>query len=145
GWLGMKMESGGRPHPSPFVAVAVNSLNLGVENLQPPVFPLAGWWNEHAYKLLPQGSLVAMKQCFEPGAAQFWTMELQFEIVAGLGLGISLLLLGSWLGARSSPPGFTVAPGASAPSQTASNSLNSMHHSLYSRLVRWSALVSFLV
>lgn len=133
-WLGRELESGGLPTPAPWVAWTANTLNLALGNLQPPVFPLADRWNESAYKLLPKGLLTRMEAGFEPGAAHLQAMDLQFEVCAGLGLGLSLLLLISWLCARrrSSPAATGPPPVRSRPRYGPA-------------LVCWSAVISLLV
>jgi hypothetical protein len=100
GWLGQALETGGRPNPSPPVGIVVNSMNLLLGNFQPPLFPLADWWNAHAYHWLPHGLFEEMVRTFEPGAAHLALMDLQFEVFAGLGMCVSLLLLISWLTGR---------------------------------------------
>lgn len=133
-WLGRALESEGMSTPAPWVTLTANTLNLALGNLQPPVFPLADRWNEHAYRLLPKGLLTRMEAGFEPGAAHLRAIDLQFEVCAGLGVGVSLLLLISWLCARRRPP----RPASSPPPV-----------GTYPRyvvpLVRWSAVISLLV
>jgi hypothetical protein len=84
----------------PLVALAGNTLNLTAQNLTPGVFPPAGWWNEHAYKLLPRGLLAEMEHSFEPGGAHVKLSEIQYEPDAGLGFGVTLLILLSYVCAR---------------------------------------------
>ncbi len=129
GWLGLALEVGARPSPSPALALAVNAMNLALDNFQPPLFPFADWWNAHAYHWLPGPLLDRMVSTFEPGAAYLQVMDLQFEVFAGLGLGISLLLLVSWLWVRYG--------GARTPRCPRWRS--------HTALVRWSAVVSLLV
>jgi hypothetical protein len=90
----------GQPLASPLVSIAGNGLNLALENLQPPVFPMAGWWNEHVYKLLPGTFIAKLEYSFESNAAHLSAIEIQYEICAGIGFGLTLLLLVSWLWAK---------------------------------------------
>jgi hypothetical protein len=96
GWTGQDLERGA-PLAAPWAGITGNGLNLLVENFLPPIFPMAGWWNEHAYHLLPQALLAQMERSFEPGAAHLAMLEIQFEGCAGLGFGLSWLLLISWI------------------------------------------------
>jgi hypothetical protein len=85
---------------SPLVAISGNALNLVVQNLVPPVFPAAAWWNDHAYKAIPTGLLSRMERSFEPSGARLHVHELQLESEAALGFGVAILLLASWVGVR---------------------------------------------
>jgi len=150
GWLGQALESGGRPAPTPLVTVTANGLNLALDNLQPPVFPLSGWWNDHAYKLLPKPLFSRMVEGFEPGAAHLETMDLQFEVCAGLGLGVTALLLLSWLCAWRVEAGFQPASEAASPPAALPGQDARMHPPLAgwkpasTALVRWSAVIPML-
>jgi hypothetical protein len=126
GWTGARMERG-LPLASPAVSFAGNGLNLALENLLPPLFPMAGWWNEHAYKLLPASFIAKLEHSFEPGASHLATLEIQYEICAGIGFGLTLLLLASWLWARFFR-------------RSQSDQLTDLHLPL----VRWSPVVSLV-
>jgi hypothetical protein len=126
GWTGAQLERG-LPLASPAVSLAGNGLNLALENLLPPVFPMADWWNVHAYKLLPANFIAKLEHSFEPGASHLAAIEIQYEICAGIGFGLILLLLISWLWARFSP--------RSQPDRPSD---------LHLTLVRWSPLVSLV-
>jgi len=128
GWTGADLERGW-PLAPPLVGLVGNSLNLALGNLLPPVFPMAGWWNEHIYKLFPQSFIAKMEKSFEPGAAHFSAIEFHYELSAGIGVGLSLLLLISWIWARSH--------GGSASGSRASQK--------HLALVRWSPLISLIV
>jgi len=69
-----------------------------LDNLAPPVFPFASVWNRAADALRPE-SLAALfrKYPFEPGAVDWHLGEIQVEEEAGLGFGITSLLLLSLL------------------------------------------------
>jgi len=83
----------------PHIAFLGNAINLPIQNLVPPIFPAAGWWNEHAYKAIPSWLLSRMETSFEPVGAHIKLTELQIEASAGLGFGVSALLLVSWVAA----------------------------------------------
>ncbi len=93
-WLGAASEmTAAQRQVRPLVAFAGNALNLAVQNLLPPVFPAAGWWNEHAYKWLPGALRTQMEASFEAGGAHLGVTELQMEVNAGIGFGVAGLLL----------------------------------------------------
>ncbi len=97
-WTGAAYElTSDQAHASPPVAVIGNALNLAAQNLAPPIFPAAAWWNSHAYNWIPQRLLASMEQTFEAGGAHLQLPEIQFEVAAGLGCGITILALLSWL------------------------------------------------
>jgi hypothetical protein len=73
------------------VGVWGNTLLLLLNNFVPPLFPLAGWWNQHALNILPQFLIAPMTANFEQGFQML--PELPTEDWAGIGFGLSLLLL----------------------------------------------------
>ena len=80
----------------PLVGIWGNTLLL-LKNLAPPIFPLARWWNQSALSVLPQAVVAPMVANFEAG---FHTLgELPTEDAAGLGFGVSALLIISVLAA----------------------------------------------
>jgi hypothetical protein len=73
------------------VGVWGNALLLLLNNFLPPLFPPAGWWNEHILSVLPHFLAAPMAANFEEG---FYLLpELPTEDWAGFGFGSSLLLL----------------------------------------------------
>jgi hypothetical protein len=132
-WSGAKTEAPLFNELTPDVALAGNALNLAAQNFVPPVFPMASSWNENAYKHLPDGLRERMARSFEPGGAHLKLLEMQLEVSAGLGFGVCLLLLITWIRSRFV---FTGGTPAILPAQ-GSRSLN--------MLVRWSAWMSLLV
>jgi hypothetical protein len=76
---------------NPVVGVWGNALLLLLNNFVPPLFPLAGWWNQHALSVLPHFLAAPMVANFEPGFHMLG--ELPTEDWAGIGFGLSLLLL----------------------------------------------------
>ena len=87
-WAGLAVEHSVIEMKHPLVGIWGNALLL-FKNLAPPIFPLAGWWNQSALTILPHSLVAPMVANFEPG---FHTVgELPTEDWAGLGFGISLL------------------------------------------------------
>ncbi|HXF10396.1 MAG TPA: hypothetical protein VN625_06390, partial [Desulfuromonadaceae bacterium] len=90
-WSGARLEDPQLAMKHPFIGVWGNGLVLLFNNFLPPLFPFAGWWNQHGLSVLPSfisGPLVAN---FENNFQAVG--ELPTEDMAGLGLGLSLLLL----------------------------------------------------
>jgi hypothetical protein len=88
-WTGGNLEDPRLTMKNPLVGIYGNAFQLALDNLAPPVFPMAHWWNEHATAFLPQFLTVASKH-FDDG---FFTLgELPTEDLAGIGLGLSILL-----------------------------------------------------
>jgi hypothetical protein len=94
-WSGLSIERAGMNMKNPVVGVWGNTLLLLLNNFVPPLFPLAGWWNQHALNILPQFLIAPMAANFEQGFQML--PELPTEDWAGLGFGLSLLLLVSVL------------------------------------------------
>ncbi len=89
-WTGAILESQGLAMNHPLVGIWGNALLLIVNHLIPPLFPLAGWWNQHALDWLPHFLATPMIANFEPG---FQTVgELPTEDWIGLGMGLAILL-----------------------------------------------------
>lgn len=96
-WSGAELT---RNHPehAALLRTAVNTGLIVVDNFTPPVFPSAGTWNRAVTNLIPARVTERLAAAMlEPHAANFPAAELQIEEAAGLGLGVSLLLLASVL------------------------------------------------
>jgi len=89
-WSGLSIERAGMDMKNPLVGVWGNALLLLLDNFTPPLFPFAGWWNEHALAALPHFISGPMLVNFEPGF--LWLGELPTEDWAGIGFGLSVLL-----------------------------------------------------
>jgi hypothetical protein len=90
-WSGLSIERAGMNMKNPVVGVWGNALLLLLNNFVPPLFPPAGWWNQHALSVLPHFLAAPMVANFEQG---FHVLpELPTEDWAGFGFGLSLLLL----------------------------------------------------
>ena len=81
----------------PWVGVSGNCLSLLCDNLFPPVFPMAGWWNAHNRDFFPASYRQKLAENFEPDFLRL--RELPGEERAGLGFGVSWLLIAAWLAA----------------------------------------------
>lgn len=90
-WSGLKIEKPGMELAHPLVGLWGNPLLLLVNNLCPPVFPIAGWWNEHALEYVPGFLLQPLKNNFEWPFHQLW--EIPTEDWSGIGPGVTLLML----------------------------------------------------
>ncbi len=90
-WSGLSIERAGMNMKNPVVGIWGNALLLLLNNFVPPLFPPAGWWNQHALLLLPHFLTVPLAANFEPGFQML--PELPTEDWAGIGFGLSLLLL----------------------------------------------------
>ncbi|HEY3760183.1 MAG TPA: hypothetical protein VGN23_00345 [Verrucomicrobiae bacterium] len=88
-WSGATLEPPIMTVHNPLIAVTGNVFQLLLQNLCPPLFPLAGWWNTHAAKLFP-AVLAHISQHFDTGFFQLG--ELPTEDSAGIGIGLSVLL-----------------------------------------------------
>ncbi|MDB6121779.1 MAG: hypothetical protein JWQ71_772 [Pedosphaera sp.] len=103
-----------------------NSVALVIQNLAPPIFPFAKAWNEAVIRHFPASLMARLESFFEPSQAHLALGEIAVEEFAGLGFGVSALILISLLArivyskkAVAVPPNF---PG--------------------SNLVRWAILLS---
>ena len=91
-WSGLKLEREGMNMKNPVVGVWGNGLLL-LKNFVPPFFPWAGKWNQSALTILPQAVVRPMVANFENG---FHTIgEMPVEDAAGLGFGLSVLVVGA--------------------------------------------------
>lgn len=96
-WSGLSLERSGMDLRDRWVGLWGNAFLIALNNLVPPVFPAARWWNESGLRTLPKGMADALVANFENGFEQL--KELQTEDWAGIGCGLSLLIGFSWLAA----------------------------------------------
>ncbi len=95
-WSGAKLEPAVMVMKDPWVGLYGNTFQLLMGNSVPPLFPLAGWWNQHAPLFMPHFLTIAADKYFDTG---FFTVgELPTEDWAGIGFGLSLLLVASIIG-----------------------------------------------
>ena len=95
-WSGAKLEPAFMIMKNPWVGLWGNGFQALLVNFVPPIFPLAGWWNLHAPLFMPRSMTVPIGRYFDSGF--FAIGELPTEDWAGLGFGLSLLLLVSVVG-----------------------------------------------
>jgi hypothetical protein len=97
-WSGLSIEHKGMDMKNPAVGIGGNALLIAFNNFIPPLCPLAGWWNQHALTILPQFIVAPMQANFEAGFHVIG--ELPTEDAAGIGFGLSVLLLLSFTASR---------------------------------------------
>jgi hypothetical protein len=97
-WSGLSIEHTGMAMKNPVVGVWGNALLIGFNNFIPPLCPFAGWWNQNALTILPHFIVAPMLANFEGGFHAIG--ELPIEDSAGIGFGLSVLLLVSLVAAR---------------------------------------------
>lgn len=95
-WTGFVLEPVLAAH-HPWVGILGNSLALVAGNFVPPIFPLAQIWNTHLQGWLPESFGRLLFSSFEPGFHALG--EIPVEEGAGLGFGLCVLLLVSWIAA----------------------------------------------
>jgi hypothetical protein len=92
-WTGAKIEATPIGGDHELLRLPVTSVDLALSNLVPPIFPVAKQWDELVQRLLPEWVKARLAGNFEPGLSNFVMPELQVEESAGLGCGVTLLLL----------------------------------------------------
>ena len=111
-WTGLAVEHSVIEMKHPIVGIWGNTLLL-LKNCAPPIFPPARWWNQTALSILPQALVAPMVANFEPGFHMLG--ELPIEDVAGVGFGVSVLVIISvlaagWVRPASPAPGGGLGP-----------------------------------
>lgn len=109
-WTGARAENPTLGSVNPLVGLAGNAINLPIQNLAPPVFPLASLWNSRFIELFPESFKRAMERDFEANGARFVIPDFQAEEWVGIGAGLSWLLIFSAIlafrkGGRVAPSG----------------------------------------
>lgn len=89
-WTGAVLEYPNLTVKNPVVGLIGNTFQLLMNSFVPPIFPLAGWWNQHATEFLPK-LIVSISQHFDLGF--FFLGEVPTEDWSALGLGLNVLLL----------------------------------------------------
>jgi hypothetical protein len=79
----------------PLFRVPVNVVLLLHQNFSPPIFPMAEWWNRKVPTYVPVNLKARLEKSFEGGGALFAIGEIELEERAGVGFGVSALLLAS--------------------------------------------------
>ena len=96
-WSGLSIEHTGMDMKNPAVGIWGNALVIAFNNFIPPFCPFAGWWNQNALAILPHFIVAPMVANFENGFHLIG--ELPTEDSAGIGFGLSVLLLVSMVAA----------------------------------------------
>ena len=92
-WTGLKAEQptiGGGGKAFRFLA---NAINLPLANLAPPFFPFRHQWDQWVARTVPANLSAELHENMEPQLAEFQILEIQTEETAGLGVGVTLLIL----------------------------------------------------
>ena len=92
-WTGLAAEGMQLTRGEPAVRVANNAVLLTLQNIAPPILPMANTWNREVVKYIPKTLVEKTSKDFEPGGAYWQLGELQIEETAGMGFGISILLI----------------------------------------------------
>jgi hypothetical protein len=90
-WSGLRLERVGMEMKEPVVGLFGNAFLILLNNLVPPFFPMARWWNDSAATLLPQALIGPMNRNFELGYLTLW--EMPSEDWVGIGFGLTILVL----------------------------------------------------
>ena len=92
-WTGLKVEQGTVGGGAKGIRFLANALNLTVNNLVPPVFPFVAQWDWLVQRTLPTKLQQDFRANMEGGLAGIKLPDMQVEESAGLGMGVTLLLL----------------------------------------------------
>ncbi len=90
-WSGQAAEHALFVKTDPLLHITHNSMLIGIHNLVPPVFPATDVWKRLMLKTISQERTRRLGQIFEPSAICLSVPDMQTEESAGLGFGISLL------------------------------------------------------
>jgi hypothetical protein len=97
-WSGLNIEHTGMNMKNPIAGILGNAVLLVTNNFVPTFFPMAHWWNEHALSFFPAALVRLMNANFEDGYHVLG--EMPTEDWAGIGFGISVLVVISFIAAR---------------------------------------------
>ncbi len=93
-WSGAHLDNGNVPHAA-ILKTGANTILLTIENFAPPIFPMNGKWNSVVENHLPPKLRENLAQIIESPGCKFSLDQMQIEENAGLGFGVSVLLLAS--------------------------------------------------
>ncbi len=96
-WTGAAAEHEKLGQVEPLIGIATNTVNTTLQNALPPVFPLAVKWNQWILSIAPPSWIEANICSFEQGGARFSVSDFQGEESAGIGFGLTWLLVISLL------------------------------------------------
>ena len=94
-WTGAAIENPFYGKVEPLIGLSGNLINLTLQNLAPPVFPIAQKWNSIVASITPKTYHETMVRNFEANGANFAVPDFQGEEWAGLGAGFTILILAS--------------------------------------------------
>jgi hypothetical protein len=92
-WSGAKAENAEFISQASWAHVVNNTALLALQNFAPPIFPFTTQWAVLADRIQPAFYRKAMLETFEPAGAKWSLPEMAMEEAAGLGFGVSVLLL----------------------------------------------------
>lgn len=105
-WTGAAAENAALGKVEPLIGIAGNLINAPLQNLVPPLFPLASAWNERVVTWFPEAFMERMAANFEARGARFGVTDIQGEESAGLGVGIvGMIMVGLLFGRTRGPSG----------------------------------------
>jgi hypothetical protein len=99
-WSGQAAEQALFVKEYPVLHLAQNTALITLLNVVPPVFPMAGAWDRLVTNTMPHSLDERLLKIFEPGGAHLNLPEMQNEEMAGLGFGLTLLLVVTFLATR---------------------------------------------
>jgi hypothetical protein len=94
-WTGDPSNFWGLKVKTPISGVVGNTLELSLDALEPPIFPMTERWNTFSSRLMAGVELHRIKSDFQNFSIQL--EELPMEEGSGMGIGVTILLLGSFL------------------------------------------------
>lgn len=97
-WKGLKAEPSNLSTGEPLLHLGANGVLVALHNLNPPFNPFSGIWNEWMQRRIPNDLVLKLSTQFEGSGRLFKLIEMQVEEAAGLGFGISLILLPVFFG-----------------------------------------------
>jgi hypothetical protein len=92
-WKGIKAEPVNLATGDPGLHLGVNLALVTLQNVNPTFNPLSGIWNGWVLRVTPDDLRATLSNHFEGGGVPFKLPEMQVEEAAGLGFGISLLMI----------------------------------------------------
>ena len=92
-WTGATLEQTPIGGGHELVRGVANVGGILIANFQPPVFPFTKAWADFVARTIPPGFAKQLHDNMEGGLSRFPTAELMTEETAGLGCGVSLLLV----------------------------------------------------
>ncbi|MDB6019657.1 MAG: hypothetical protein JWR19_4146 [Pedosphaera sp.] len=95
-WSGQAAEQAYFKKIQPLLHITHNATLSLLQNLTPPVWPLANAWNQTMLEKISPSIQRRLENIFEPSAAHLKMSEVQTEENSGLGFGISLLILATF-------------------------------------------------